>query len=518
MLVTFKDGFFTVQDFNSIEKIKRFGFKVHPVTRELVTKDFSTACRLSKFFDMKAKKQFDSYSVNELLHKRASVFSKAELDPYQKEAVEFALSRSHSYLALEQGLGKTVIAISVIESIMRRYPYLKVTIVVPPFLVSNWMREFERFSSYTSQVKAIRQSKDILNQTSKHFIQIVADSLLIKPQVSEYLKAHSPDLVIVDEAHRFNSIDAKRTKALYFDGGGIIKDSERVVLLSGTPMRNGPIELYPSLSRLAFKQLGFLTYRQYAFRYCAARVIQVTARKKILDVSGSSNLGELKQKTKDFFFVRRVKDLLDLKSKDILVTIDGENNKTLKALELKIIKQAKIGDIINGDSGLGEIARYRKEISKLKTSPGIEFIESLLENKEKSVLVFGHHREMLEDIHHHFLKIGSGLIYGGVKNKERDEIEEDFQSGKIRVIVANVAAMVGLNLTRADYCVFAESSWVPADNDQAKKRAIRRGQLKKVFIYHLALANTLDEVVLRKVLKKEEVINEFINTKTRGKK
>ena len=64
-----------------------------------------------------------------------------ELKPFQRAGVEYLLKQRRSFLADEQGLGKTVEALATIEA-DGAYPAI---VVCPASLKLNWMREIERW-------------------------------------------------------------------------------------------------------------------------------------------------------------------------------------------------------------------------------------------------------------------------------------------------------------------------------------------------------------------------------------
>ena len=70
-----------------------------------------------------------------------------DLLPYQEEARDFALANSAVYLALDMGLGKTAVAISVAAA-AQRAGLGPIAIVVPPSLRTNWVREIKKFAPW----------------------------------------------------------------------------------------------------------------------------------------------------------------------------------------------------------------------------------------------------------------------------------------------------------------------------------------------------------------------------------
>jgi SNF2-related domain len=80
------------------------------------------------------------------------------------------------------------------------------------------------------------------------------------------------DLLVVDECHRCKNPDANRSRAVY----GI--KAKRIAFLTGTPLVNRPVELFPIISHLDRETWWWTTPRgeckpafwKYAKRYCNA--------------------------------------------------------------------------------------------------------------------------------------------------------------------------------------------------------------------------------------------------------
>ena len=487
------------------------GFTFNPLVKAWETKSFKVAVGLLEYFDRSAKEKF--LEVSFIPEKKSwagplVVPNHQRLDDYQIEAVNFAAHRNNCYLALEQGLGKTPISIVLINSLYKNYfGVAKILVIVPPFLITNWLREFEAWGVGAFKIDVVNYSAKRLEPNAD--VYLISDTMIghrgIKYQVEE-LKL-SFDLMIVDEAHRFNNIESKRAQALY-DFYAV--KAARKVWLSGTPMRNRPIELYPALSRLALNLIAYRNYWEYAHRYCDARYVQVSKYKKVFDVSGSSNEDELSKNISPFMKVEKLEDHVKLKGKtERLRILDGKTTRKIIGLEKAILKKHKLNDIIAGQS-LGDIATYRKELTAQKLPVAHEYLTDVLNSSEDTVIVFAWHTDLVLALAHRLKNYKPLVIYGAVKNKDRDVIVDKIQKGESRLLIANIATMVGINLTRATRAVFAESSWVPSDNAQAVSRLYRRGQTKKVVVDHLVIANTLDEYVMKTALDKSKTINQIV--------
>lgn len=106
-----------------------------------------------------------------------------------------------------------------------------------------------------------------------------------------------------------------------------------------------------------------------------------------------------------------------------------------------------------------------------------------------------------------------GKITGGVNAKKRQELVEQFQSGKLDGLVCStIAAKEGLTLTAADTVVFIEREWVSGWEEQAEDRVNRIGQdSDTVWATYLSVAGTIDERFDRIVEQKREVVSAILD-------
>jgi hypothetical protein len=73
---------------------------------------------------------------------------------------------------------------------------------------------------------------------------------------------------------------------------------------------------------------------------------------------------------------------------------------------------------------------------------------------------------------------------------------------------------VGITLTAASHVVFGELDWVPGNVTQAEDRAHRIGQKESVLVQHLVLEGSLDATMARRIVRKQEVIDQALDVVT----
>jgi SWI/SNF-related matrix-associated actin-dependent regulator 1 of chromatin subfamily A len=416
---------------------------------------------------------------------------------HQKEAIIKLLENDKFILADDMGLGKTSSAI--IASIEAKPS--KTLIICPASLKQNWKREIENYSNkeiYICEGKKYEDSADfvIINY------DIIKNFHSLKTKEESLIQKSKFDLVIIDECHYIKSPQASRTKLI----NDICKDINKIWLLTGTPLTSRPIDYFNLLSLVDSPVSK--NWMAYVKRYCAGYQFSV-GMNKVWNVSGASNLDELRERTSPLLLRRLKENVLDLPEKIITPIylrlkskeyedVMGEyfewvknNPKESKSLSVQFSKLMKVRQIIADE--------------KIKST--IEFIENTLE-QEKKIIVFSNFTNSLNKIYEHFNKIAVKLD-GSSTAKQRQESVDEFQTNdKIKVFVGNIkAAGVGITLTSANVVIFNDLSFVPADHSQAEDRAYRIGQKNSVSVLYPIFENTIEGIIYDMLDRKKKIIS-----------
>lgn len=443
------------------------------------------------------------------------------LDPHQIEGVKWILTRSRSYLAHAPGAGKTCEAI--VAAMFPNGNEGRIISIVPPSLTKNWYREIEkwtdklniRFGSVT--VATVPESIDQKEMDwDAHWI-IVPDSMLTRPWVLDNLSKIKKKFVVVDEASRFKDPTAQRTIALF--GGtlndgrkspGLIYDSPYAVLLDGSPMPNKSMELWAPTFAMSPESIDFMSMQDFGFKYCGAKQNDFGK----WEFKGNSNSDELKatlQKT--FMHVVREEELNHPERlRSILVMNKDVRTIEHKEWEKKNLSKIKFDDI-SEDMSLGDLARFRRWLGLRKVNWIADYVKERLEEKNESILLFCWHREVAFELESKLRKYRPLVVIGGTPDRAREKGFEEFQAGKIKLIIGNISAMGrGFNLQRGDRTIFAEFSWCDETNKQAEKRAARKGrdENKPVRCEYVVAPHSMDEIILQAVMRKQDAVKKVI--------
>jgi SWI/SNF-related matrix-associated actin-dependent regulator 1 of chromatin subfamily A len=415
---------------------------------------------------------------------------------HQKEAIEKLVGSKRFILADDMGLGKTTSTIiAALETGAK-----KILIICPASLKINWEREIANYSDrtvYIAEGKKFSTEHDfvIVNYDilkNFHDPKDKENSLLIK---SEF------ELVILDEAHMISNAQAQRTKII----NNFVKDIKRVWLLTGTPMTSRPMNYYNLLNIIESPVAQ--NWMAYAIRYCQGYQFRAGNR-KVWNVTGASNLEELRDRTSGQILRRLKEDVLDLPDKIITPVYLRTSSKEYKDLMGEYYEwlENKKEESSSLTVQFSKLMKVRKVIANEKVKQTIEFAENIIEQGKK-VIIFTNFTDTLQLIHNHFGK-ESVYLDGSCNKVQRQNAVDQFQDNeKIKVFVGNLkAAGVGLTLTSAEVVIMNDLSFVPAEHAQAEDRAYRYGQKNNVLVYYPIFENTIEGVIYDILNTKKKII------------
>ena len=376
----------------------------------------------------------------------------------------------------------------------------KILIVCPASLKINWQREI---NIYSDRNVYIAEGKKF---STNHDIVIINYDILKNfhdpknKENSEIMKIDF-DLVIMDEAHVIANPKALRTKI----ANDIASKSNRVWLLSGTPMTSRPMNYYNLLNIVGSPVAA--NWMAYAIRYCNGFQFSV-GKRKVWNVTGASNLDELRERTSTHILRRLKEEVLDLPEKIITPVYLRLKSKDYEELMGEYFDWYDQNPEESSSLTIqfGKLMKVRKVIAQEKINNTIELAENIIEQGKK-VIIFTNFTDTLNQIYNHF---GKSAVYldGSCSKFHRQNAVDEFQTNdKIKVFVGNLkAAGVGITLTSAEAVIMNDLSFVPAEHAQAEDRAYRYGQKSNVLVYYPLFENTIEGVIYDILNKKKQII------------
>lgn len=447
----------------------------------------------------------------------------SQLRKHQKKGVELANKYGKVLLAYDMGTGKTRTAIFSVKE-------QGGLIVTKSRIMTDWGHELEKVGEPNFQI--IKTAKDEI--TGAKWTIVSYD--ILKTFNAEEWKGTN---LIIDESHsiKANPKRSKKTGKPNRTGAvhSIAEVSEKVILLTGTPITNKPIDLYNQLVAIdhPLTKIGITAFSK---RYCGGHLRRLgryaNGRPRMIwwdkGATNIEELGAMLGEVVQFVKLNEVLELPEIVKSNIHIELNKqerkeyseiwneyiqwltENSETAIADWEKKIKKYKVKGIAEEVAG---IILTEKEIDKRTQSQAIikstktrqytskvkakYFIDDLQENIKGQAIIFC---EFVETKNYLLKELG----------KEALPLEkvEDFKQGKAKYLVANiVAGGTGINLQNAQTVIFIDENWTPAINQQAIARIHRMGQEKKTSAIFLRASGTIDDLVEMSNIEKQETID-----------
>lgn len=439
-----------------------------------------------------------------------------EMRPYQKQGVARGIQLKRYINGDEQGLGKTLQSIATIYGASLQgeitFPCL---VICPSSTKINWQREWQQWTGKKATILDDKVKDTwprffelgmsdvfICNYESlkKFFVDFMppkgklksSADIVMSPRV-ELFKS-----IIIDESHRCKDPKTQQTKIVL----QIARLKEWVVLLSGTPVVNKPIDLFAQLAIMS-RLPAFGGRKQFLERYCEGG-------------RGAANLKELNYLMNKHCFFRRekkdvAKDFPEKQRQTILcdITTRKEYNRAkydfIQFLQEKGCSDAEIARKLRGEImvKMGEL----KRISALgKLNEVREFVDEIIDSGEKLVLFCNLHSIVDELLKHY----PNAVTVTGRDSMDAKQVSIDrFQNDSTcQLIVCNIkAAGVGITLTASSRVAFIEYPWTYADCAQCEDRVHRIGQTNNVMCTYFLGHDTIDEDLYKIIQEKRHTAN-----------
>jgi SWI/SNF-related matrix-associated actin-dependent regulator 1 of chromatin subfamily A len=444
--------------------------------------------------------------------------------PYQRAGVEFLVRKKNVLLADSMGLGKSIQTAGYFNWLLKQKIYPKALVICPASVKYNWLKELNKWLIEPLKIEVVEGKNGFTQETAVHIYILNYDILKDK-------HFYNLNCIVLDEAHYIKNPEAQRTKEVV----RICRSNPhaKIIALTGTPMLNRPVELFPILNLLYPER--FNDFFKFAFRYCAAHRKEIPTKqgiKKVWDFSGASNVEELGRILRSTVMLRREKKdvlrelpdkirtvvpvkqtvsnsflSLEERTKNAINQIQ-EINKKIKQIKKEnnkeLLQQLKAEKLRIRSVALPLINEYRRMAFEEKKDVIVQFLEDTLNNEK--VVVFTHHRDVANFFGKTFYHLNPPVLTGETSARDRQAMVEYFQSGKSPLFIATImAAAEGITLTEASTVVFAEYEWTPAKMLQAEDRLHRIGQKNTVNSYWFALVNSIDEMFINKIVEKLEI-------------
>ncbi len=413
-----------------------------------------------------------------------------ELAPFQWAAVRYALEARRTFLADEQGLGKTVEALATLEA-DGAFPAV---VVCPASMKLVWQREAGKWLPHRSVA--------VVNGRAP--VPPRGDITILNYDIASAhgaaLARRRPRGLVVDEAHYCKNPHAKRTHAVRRLAESLPSDGLRLAL-TGTPVLNHPEELIPQLriiGRLGDFGSGARFAREFEGQFSEERLHWHLRRRGFIRRLKSEVLPQLPAKRQVVVPIALSNEAeYRLAERDVIAWLRTQ------PLDLREL-DARIAATLRAER-LAQLTALQRLAASGKLAGAMTWIADFLANGEPLV-VFARHIEVQRAVLRQFP--GAVHILGDDSLQRRQESIAAFQDsdGPQLIVCATRAAAQGITLTRASNVCFLELEWTPAMHDQAEDRCHRIGQRDAVTAWYLLAAETIDETMAALIERKRQIV------------
>ena len=429
------------------------------------------------------------------------------LHPYQERGLQHILDNPGAGCFWDMGLGKTLTTLTALTQMKAAMVFKKVLIVAPKRVaVHTWPSEIAKwgFDLTYSVIAGTPGQRQRKAQADVDICLINYENLVWL--IKLYGRNWPYDVVVFDESSKMKDPGTKRFRAFK----RAMPYVERTILLTGTPSANSLLNLWSQVYLLDQGERLGKTYTAYKNRFFDSDFMGYTFTPKYnseREIQGEINDVCLSMEALDHLDVPAVThntvevflsttQLVRYGLLEVQMYLMLEENSVEAAnaavLTSKCLQYAN-GAVYVTDE-MGDSTGEWEVLHDLKLDALEEIIDG---NPGQPLLVFYNFKSDLARILKRFPQ-GQTIDKDGA-------ILDDWNASKIPLLVAHPAsAGHGLNMQDGGHiAVWFGLTWSLENYMQANARLHRQGQTKPVVIHHIITRDTVDELVMQRLVEKK---------------
>jgi len=456
--------------------------------------------------------------------------------PYQEEDTQRAFTAGRFGLFLEQGLGKSKVAIDTMAAHYKVGNIRSVLILCPAAIDLVWHHEFATHCPTTYAIGTTDKPPQ------GHGLQVVIQSIegLSVGGDAGFNKAldwvngpHAGRVgLIIDESTKVKNHKAGRSeRAVQLADGCATK-----LILTGTPVSQGYEDLYMQIRVLGHDILGYTSYYGFRGHYVVMGGFQ---NKKVI---GYSRIDELLDKIRPFVSRRLKRDVAkDLPEKNPpqprYCAMKGEQARAYN--EISANMETKVdGHSITADMVLEKLLRLQQisggfystspemvedpepsQVHYFKEQPKLHAMFEYMEDNAGPFVVWAKFQAEVAMIEEACRNKGmkTATYYGPTPKADRPEIVKAFQRGEYDVLVCSYAAAYGLTLTQSNKAIYYSRSFSLEEMLQSEDRIHRIGQNDACDYTVLEFRNASIDKLLTQAYERKLTMAEYVSAWLTGK-
>ncbi len=413
---------------------------------------------------------------------------------HQCRAYNFAYCRDSVMLAMDMGTGKSKVVVDLVVN----KGHMKTLIICPKSVLGVWRREFAQFAASSINVhicdgkatspkkaEAAAAAMDASESREMPIVVVVNYETAWRPKFKKLVLSHEWDCVVLDESHK---IKAPTTTVSKFAAKLSYKAKHRLCL-TGTPMSHSPLDLFGQYRFLDPGVFGTL-YRLFFNYYAIPHHLFPT---QVIDWK---NEQELQDNFALLAFRVEADDVLDLPPtihQDLTCELEPKAMKAYLEMERELITDLGDGEVTTAANALVRLLRLQQITSGYLPPDGEDKAVVVLDESKKRMLaelvdglperepvvVFCRFTEDLKRVEEVSIKLGR--FYGELSGSRKDLTEHGTMPKDIDILGVQIqAGGLGIDLTRAAYCVYYSVGFSLGDYLQSLARTHRPGQGRTV--------------------------------------
>lgn len=472
--------------------------------------------------------------------------------PFDHQARVWEQSRDLGSFAAfwEQGTGKSKLTIDTLGHLWTEGQVDAAIVVAPNGVHRNWITdELPTHLSpevpllghaYSAPSAGTKWHKDAVTRLVRHnglpLLAISYDAWVTdlgKRAVWELMRKRRV-LLVLDESHRIKTPTAKRTRSILAGG----KHAAFRRILSGTPVTNGPFDIYSQISfldpefwRRELDIGGFTAFKSFfgvwdkGWNRAQGREFDQLVGYQNLEVLADAIKLISSRVTKDEvldlppkLYTKRYYDMSPAQQR-VYDALEGEFTAWLESGELvtaplAITRMLRLQQVLCGYVPVDGEDEPRELISK-DVNPRLKLLRETMEDVNGKAIIWATWTRDIDMIMEALRDLGRKPVRydGTVSDDARARAKEEFKRGDATDFVANSQMSEGLTLNEAKTTIYYNNSYKLLDRQQTEDRNHRIGQGDHVTYIDLVCPGTRDENAIAALVAKSEVAASILGDK-----
>lgn len=469
-------------------------------------------------------------------------WSATEPMAHQREALRRSLRRTEFALFMEQGTGKSKVALDTISALYQADEIDGALVVAPNGVHRNWIVEEAPkhlprsllcsavlLDHRPAKTKRQERATAAVMQPAPRVLRIFAlnvEALSTKRGLdlaARFLRSGRM-MMVIDESSTIKTLSVARTKACLRLG----PLAARRRILTGTPVTQGPFDLYPQIE---FLSPGFFGKSYFAFRSRYGEWTQrvLSSGHKFLELVRYRNLDELQQKIETISYRVQKHECLDLPEQTFSKRIVELSSQQLAAYKqvMKGLLEFSPTERVQAPHVITRLLRMQQIVGGFLTlddgstrtfpNPKLEALLDMVEDMGQGgrALIWARFipelRAITAKLRERYGPECVGRYWGEVPAEERAQSVTGInEREEVRFFVSQQhAGGYGLTLNGASNSIYYSNDFSLEARLQSEARNHRIGQHRSVNYTDIVAEGTIDEKILRALKAKLDLAEMF---------